>query len=120
MQVLIVDDDCSVRSTLRDIIKNWGYEAYAVENGQEALDYLDDPENPRPELILLDGRMPVMSGEEFLRHRETVESLRIIPVVVFSATAREITCGSANGYVCKPFVSDVRPYVEKYCSHSAG
>lgn len=119
MQVLIVDDDNSVRSTLCEVIKNWGFEAYGVGNGREALDYLADPENPRPELILLDGRMPVMGGEEFLRYRETDDTLKTIPVVVFSGTAHEIKCSTANGYVSKPFVSDVRPYVEKYCSRQA-
>jgi CheY-like chemotaxis protein len=116
MQVLIVDDDDIVRTTLADLIRGWGYEAWGVPHGRAAIEYLDDLENPRPNLIILDGRMPVMNGEEFLLYREQHESLRSIPVVVFSATASEIPCSSAQGYVAKPFVGQVRPYVEKFCS----
>lgn len=116
MQVLIVDDDDTVRSTLMDLIRGWGFEAWGVPHGRAALEYLEDPDNPKPSLIILDGRMPIMGGEEFLLYREHDEGLRSIPVVVFSATANEIQCKSAQGYVAKPFVGEVRPFVEKFCS----
>lgn len=116
MDVLIVDDDCTVRAVLKTVISDWGFESWGVEHGRAALEYLSDEENPRPKMILLDGRMPVMGGEEFLRYREGDEKLRAIPVVVFSATAHEIKCASAQGYVSKPDVCLVRPFVEKFCS----
>lgn len=116
MFVLVVDDDDLVRSALIDLIRGWGVEAWGVEHGRAALDYLENSENERPSLIVLDGRMPVMSGQEFLQHRELHAAIRAIPVVVFSGTVYEITCRTAEGYVCKPFIHDVRPYVEKFCT----
>lgn len=116
MLVLIVDDDALVRSTLVDLVRGWGVDAWGVEHGRAALDFLADSENEKPSLIILDGRMPVMSGQEFLQYREGDELVRSIPVVVFSGTAHEVTCRTAQGYVCKPFAHEVRPYVQKFCN----
>lgn len=119
MQVLVVDDDDSVRQVLVDMLRNWGYEAEGVEHGEAALDYLKSAELPTPELILLDYKMPVMDGEQFLQHRQQDEVLRRIPVVVFTGSVDLVKIRTANGYVQKPFARELLPYVEKYCSRRA-
>ena len=60
-----------------------GYEASAVANGREALDYLQRAE--RPGLILLDLMMPVMDGWEFRREMRRDPALADLPVIVLSA-----------------------------------
>ncbi len=116
MHVLVVDDDSSVRQVLVEMLHFWGFEAFGVVHGRAAVDYLGDAENDRPQLIILDGFMPIMNGEEFLRYRESVNELKTIPVIVFSGTLKELKCRTAQGYVDKPFVEELRPFVEKFCT----
>jgi CheY-like chemotaxis protein len=61
--VLIVDDDELIRESLTDLVELAGCSALCAANGAEALAVLA---RQRPCLIILDLRMPVMSGEEFL------------------------------------------------------
>jgi len=113
--ILVVDDDDSVRQVLIDMLRSSGYEAWGEQNGRDALAYLTDDENERPELILLDYSMPVMNGEEFLIFRDIDPRLKAIPVIVFTGSVDLVNNKSADGYVQKPFVSQVMPFVEKYC-----
>ena len=62
--ILLVDDEKWVRDSSQRLLKESGYEVITAENGQRALDFLS--KNP-VDLILLDLKMPVMSGEEFLQ-----------------------------------------------------
>lgn len=62
--VLIVEDDRDLREAYLMILKSEGIDAYAAENGQEALDVIS--EHGHPGVIFLDLRMPVMDGIEFL------------------------------------------------------
>jgi CheY-like chemotaxis protein len=118
MQILVVDDDATVRMVLVDMLHNWGYDACAVSDGKAALEYLGDAENEKPQLILLDYMMPVMNGEQFLTLREQVSWLKKIPVVVFTGSTDMVKMRLAEGYVQKPFVRDVQPFVEKFCTRT--
>jgi CheY-like chemotaxis protein len=118
MEVLVVDDDATVRMVLIDMLRSWGYPAYGVENGRAALEYLGDAENDKPALILLDYMMPVMNGEQFLCYREEVSWLKKIPVIVFTGSTDMVKMRLAEGYVQKPFVRDVQPFVEKFCTRT--
>lgn len=80
--ILIVEDDIALNDAYRIILSATGeYEVMSAFNGREALDVIS--EKGAPDVILLDLRMPVMSGIEFLRefrpstHAQTT-------VVVFS------------------------------------
>jgi len=96
-----------------------------VKDGEEALDFLyrrgryaDPTTAPRPELILLDIRLPKVDGHEVLRRIKADEALRAIPVVMLTTSEREDEiCQSykagANSFVSKPvrfadFVEKVR------------
>jgi CheY-like chemotaxis protein len=63
--VLIVDDDADSREVLAQVLQTQGYLAYQIENGQQALDWIEAAPC-FPGLILLDLDMPVMGGREFL------------------------------------------------------
>jgi len=62
-EVLLVDDEVAVRSTLRAVLESQGYHCKEAENGAEALEYL---EHEHFDLVITDNRMPVLNGVEFL------------------------------------------------------
>ncbi len=60
-----------------------------VEDGEAAIAFLRNPDNPRPDLILLDLNMPKMDGREVLRVVKHDESLKSIPVAVLTTSDLE-------------------------------
>ena len=88
--ILLVEDDqvdvMTVMRALKEIhVTN---PAVSLENGEEALKYLRDPESAKPCIILLDLNMPIMNGIEFLQVAKHDAQLKRIPVVVL-ATSEE-------------------------------
>jgi CheY-like chemotaxis protein len=81
--ILIVDDDPDIREALLDVLADHGYDAHAMANGREALDYLRG--GGRPRLILLDMMMPVMDGLQFRHEQVNDPALRELPVLLISA-----------------------------------
>lgn len=85
-----------------------------VMDGEQALDYLfqrgafvDSGINPRPNLVLLDLRLPRVDGLDVLRTIKTTPSLLRIPVVVLTSSDAESDIAKsydyhANSYVVKP------------------
>ena len=85
-----------------------------VEDGQAALDYLfrqaayaDPQASPRPDLILLDLRLPKVDGLEVLRRIKEDDELKRIPTVVLTTSAAEADMvkaydHGANSYLVKP------------------
>lgn len=88
--ILVVEDERLSRKLISCTLINHGFECLTAENGQFALDIL---ENNHCDLILTDLRMPIMDGVEFigaLRERETEGSRIKIPIVVLSAEEGEM------------------------------
>jgi CheY-like chemotaxis protein len=81
--VLIIDDEPDVLQSLRELLEGEGYPVREATNGSEALDAL--AHGLMPGLVLLDLRMPVMSGWEFVEVLRADPDLRKLPVVVLSA-----------------------------------
>jgi DNA-binding NtrC family response regulator len=102
-RILIVDDEPPVREVLTVFLENRGYDAHAVEDGESALAWL---ESNRPDMVLLDVRMPGMNGLEVLR-----EATRLhpdLPVIMISGyadedIAREALNQGAYDFFLKPF-----------------
>ena len=88
--VLVVDDDLLVGEMLQRALSEAGLEVHPVTDGRAALDHLRAAAE-MPSLIVLDWAMPVMGGEEVLRHLRKEPRYASIPVVVFSATERHGT-----------------------------
>ncbi len=118
--ILLVEDDeidvMTVKRALADIkVLNL---LDIAEDGELALEYLRNPENKLPGLILLDLNMPRMGGIEFLRVVKHDETLKKIPVVVLTTSSEDRDRIDAYdlcvaGYIVKPvnylkFVEAVR------------
>ena len=65
-KVLIVEDDVDLNSAYQLILSSAGHEILCAENGKQALDIIKKQGDP--DIILLDLRMPVMDGIDFLKH----------------------------------------------------
>ncbi|MEK7738392.1 MAG: response regulator [Pseudomonadota bacterium] len=118
--IMLVEDDQVDTMTVRRALKELHVmnPLQHVENGEEALNFLRNPANPRPCLILLDLNMPIMGGIEFLQIAKHDESLKGIPVVVLTTSEEQedkvesFQLGVA-GYMRKPvdypqFVETIR------------
>jgi CheY-like chemotaxis protein len=102
-RILVVDDEEGFRDGMADLLNMEGYEVSVARNAVEAIGVLPDF---RPEVILLDLRMPLLDGEAFLRGIRGLPATREVPVVLISAKEelREIaTRYGAAGYLSKPF-----------------
>ena len=115
--ILLVEDDqvdaMTVKRALKEIkVTN---RLDIVNDGEEALTFLKNPENEKPGIILLDLNMPKMNGIEFLKIAKKDESLKKIPVVVLTTSKDDqdkvdsFNLGVA-GYMIKPV--DYRKFVE--------
>jgi FixJ family two-component response regulator len=101
--ISVIDDDESVRRALRRLIRSAGFD---VETFRSAEDFLASGEGYAPACLILDVRMPGMSGLELQRRLAT--SGRHIPIVFITAhedePARRATLDAgAVGFLQKPF-----------------
>ncbi|HEY7286259.1 MAG TPA: response regulator [Vicinamibacterales bacterium] len=113
--VLIVEDDDDLREMMAQLLSLEGFQAAAVANGQEALEYLR--QETAPDLILLDMMMPVMDGWEFRRRQKSDPTMAEVPVIVLSALDQaRITDVSAEAILKKPLDFDrLLQLVRAYC-----
>jgi two-component system response regulator len=116
LHILLVEDNEAhaelVIRGMRD--QQVGNKIHHVADGEQALDYLfmrgayaDPVENPRPNLVLLDLRLPRVDGLEVLKTIKTTPSLLRIPVVILTSSDAENDIAKsydyhANSYVVKP------------------
>ncbi len=111
--VLIVEDDEDIRAAMAELLENEGFEVAVAANGLEGLEVIRQMDPPC--LVLLDLMMPIMSGEDFLRHVRDNPSLCRTPVVIVTASGRTALPGS-QGVLKKPFeISDLFATVCAHC-----
>ena len=104
-RVLVVDDDPTIRRTLRINLRARGYDVEEVGTGADALSTVEDAP---PDLVVLDLGLPDLEGVEVLRRIRLRSS---VPVVVLSARHQsddkvEALDEGADDYVTKPFGMD--------------
>ena len=79
-RVLIVDDDADAREIIGRVLSAQGADYVEAKNGAEALNMVNDGFS----MIVLDLDMPVMNGFEFMRSIDGLDTLKNIPIIVFS------------------------------------
>ncbi len=105
-KILIVDDNEILRFTLTELLEESGFQSKAVEDGLTALDEIRKNSYG---LVILDMRLPGMSGLEILRKiREKDAELPVIMLTAFGEikTAVEAMKQGAQDFITKPFDND--------------
>jgi len=107
-RILIAEDEPDIRELVAFTLRFAGHEVITTSNGEEAL---QQASQIIPDLILMDVRMPRMTGFEACRAMKTNPALKDIPVVFLSAKGQdsEIQSGldaGAEEYILKPFAPD--------------
>lgn len=120
--ILLVEDQKSVALMIGRMLESAGYRYEHSLNGREAMERLR--RGPRPDMILLDIVMPVMSGYEFLEELGKEEELKDLPVIILSGRgeATDVLKAVKRGaidYVTKPveqelLLSRLERIFEKY------
>ena len=86
-KILIVDDDYAIVEFIKTVLKTKGYQAVVAYDGEEGLQQL---QSVKPDLVILDLRMPKMSGLEFCRAVRRDPELGGVPILVISSLAAEV------------------------------
>jgi DNA-binding response OmpR family regulator len=107
-KILIAEDERDILELITYTLEFGGYEVIPTTNGEDALDLT---RHERPDLVLLDVRMPRMSGYEVCTHIKADDDTRRIPVVFISAKGQEAEVNTgydlgAIDYILKPFAPD--------------
>lgn len=108
-KVLIAEDDQDIRELITLTLQFSGFNVTAVEDGAAAVDAVS--KDSTYDIILMDVRMPRMTGYDACRHIKAQESTQNIPVIFLSAKGQEseIQTGmgaGADDYILKPFAPD--------------
>jgi CheY-like chemotaxis protein len=105
VKILTVDDSKTIRMIVKKAFKPFDVELVEAENGVEGLAMAD---KAKPDLIILDITMPVMTGIEMLAKLKEQESLKHIPVIMLTAESgkenvMQIVKMGVKDYMVKPF-----------------
>jgi len=119
-KVLVVDDEKAIHSYLQKKLEKLGYTVYTAQDGEEALRLIYS--HP-PDIILLDVKLPRLSGIEVCKRLKSDDGTRHIPIIMLSAKAQseEIAAGlqaGAERYLCKPLgfpdiLKEIRAFEDK-------
>lgn len=104
-KILVIEDEQDIQTLLEYNLSQAGFEVIQSENGEEGLWLAIER---RPDLILLDWMLPLLSGIEVLRQLRNRADTRDIPVMMMTARGEEGDRlrgldGGADDYVTKPF-----------------
>ena len=107
-KILIAEDERDIRELVKYSLTFAGFEVVEASNGIEAV---DRTVAEKPDLILMDVRMPKMTGYEACKQLKAIDEVKEIPVIFLSAKGQEseIQQGMDVGaveYILKPFAPD--------------
>jgi len=103
-RILLVEDDSALREALSDVLVEMGYEVMSAPDGLEGLSLAVEQEEPCP--IVLDWRMPLVDGPEFLARLRRLPRGGEFPVILASgdqAAARNELGEDVTVVLSKPF-----------------
>ena len=107
-KILIAEDERDIRDLVAFTLRFAGHEVFTATNGEEAVDMVP---KVNPDIILMDVRMPRMTGYEACKVLKQNPDLKDIPVVFLSAKGQEAEIqqgleAGAEEYLLKPFAPD--------------
>jgi CheY-like chemotaxis protein len=104
--VLVVDDEPDIALICRLALTLAGFDVAERDSGEAALDYLA---SETPDVVLLDLRLPDLSGWEVLdrlREREQLASLRVVLFSAHASAAQSAVEAGCVSFIAKPFTPD--------------
>jgi two-component system alkaline phosphatase synthesis response regulator PhoP len=107
-KVLVVDDEIHIVHVVSIKLRNNGYEVISAENGAEAFDLAC---REKPDIIVTDFQMPVMTGLEFVQKLRQSEQTKDIPVIMLTARGFAIEDESKEQLQISEFLS--KPFSPK-------
>jgi DNA-binding response OmpR family regulator len=102
-RILVVDDNKDILDLLKYVLEDSGYEVGTLANGNFLFDAIG---NLHPDLILLDVMLGNVDGRELCKQLKFTPATHNIPIILISATHNmpsDITGGSPDGFLAKPF-----------------
>ena len=107
-KILIAEDERDIRDLVAFTLRFAGHEVFTAANGEEAVELAP---KVNPDLVLMDVRMPRMTGYEACRIMKLNPDLKDIPIVFLSAKGQESEIqqgldAGAEEYLLKPFAPD--------------
>lgn len=107
-RILVADDDFLLGDLLKFHLTAAGHQVEQADNGQQALDMI---QRARPDIVILDQMMPIVSGQEVLRRLKADAKMQGLPVVMLTARKAQEDVVSAlqlgaDDYVTKPFMPE--------------
>lgn len=105
---MLVEDDPTNLKLLTYILRPCGYQLYTAKGGNQALEIV---EKHRPDLILLDIRLPDIDGFQVFKKLKAQEETKGIPIIFVSALAQKkyrvkgLSLGAAD-YIVKPYMKE--------------
>ena len=108
-KILIAEDERDIRDLVAFTLRFSGHEVVSVANGEESIEVA---RREMPDLILMDVRMPRMTGYEACKAMKANPDLKDIPVVFLSPKGQESEIqqgmeAGAEEYLLKPFAPDL-------------
>ena len=99
VKILIIDDEKSILTLLREALTNFGYDVAVAEDGQEGIQKF---ENGRFDLVITDMKMPRMNGDMVVRHIRN-SNRRLTPIIGCSGTPWVFEDCDFDMVLAKPF-----------------
>jgi two-component system phosphate regulon response regulator PhoB len=104
-KVLVIEDEAAITMLLRYNLEREGYEVCEAQDGEEALIVAAER---KPDLVVLDWMLPLLSGIEVCRRLRRLPTVRNTPIIMLTARGEEADKirglnSGADDYVTKPF-----------------
>lgn len=118
-KILVIDDDPNIQEILENILSELGYKINLASDGDQALKRI---EQDKPDLILMDIRLPDIDGISLCRQVRQLKETSNIPILMLTALSDVTTYHDAKlfgavDYIVKPFDLDLlREKIEKVLS----
>ncbi len=109
IEILLVDDDSDDRNTFKDALSELkiGTNLTLLEDGRNLLEYLENPDNKKPDILFLDLNMPYNTGVECLIELRQYSKFNDLSIAIYSTSStdkdiEETFINGANIYIKKP------------------
>jgi DNA-binding response OmpR family regulator len=100
-KILIIDDDINDLETIKLVLEKENYDVKTSDNGADALDLI---KNEKPDLVLIDIKMPTLSGYDLLRLLRERLNHKVKMIYVSIIPQSDVDLRDIDGFIQKPFM----------------